>query len=127
MSALGIQLGIFLVGLIFLVKGADIFVEHISRIAKAFRIPELVIGLTIVAFATSLPELGVSLQAALSGHPGITIGNIVGPNIANIGFVLGISALIKITPIKKAEIIQAIYMLIITVIAGLFMFGGPDV
>ena len=85
------------IGFLFLVKGADCFVDGASSIAKKFRIPAFVIGLTIVAFGTSAPELAVSITAAMKGSNDIAIGNVVGSNIFNTLVVLGTSA--AITPI----------------------------
>ena len=79
---------ILLVGFLFLVKGADWFVEGAASIAKKLGIPQLIIGLTIVAMGTSMPEAAVSITAALQKNAGITIGNIVGSNIFNILFVI---------------------------------------
>ena len=75
---------LLVVGFVFLVKGADWFVDGSSGIAAKFGIPQLVIGLTIVAMGTSAPEAAVSITAALKGNADITIGNIVGSNILNI-------------------------------------------
>ena len=86
-----------IVGFILLVKGADAFVDGASSVAKKFRIPAFVIGLTIVAFGTSAPELAVSITAALKGSNDIALGNVVGSNIFNALVVLGTSA--AITPI----------------------------
>lgn len=87
-----------IVGFLLLVKGADYFVESASTIAKRLRIPSFVIGLTIVAFGTSAPELAVSFSAALKGSNDIAIGNVVGSNLFNLLVVLGASA--AITPIS---------------------------
>ena len=78
------QVIILLVGFIFLVKGADWFVEGAASIARKLGIPQLIIGLTIVAMGTSMPEAAVSITAALQQNAGITIGNVVGSNILNI-------------------------------------------
>ncbi len=85
------------IGFVLLVKGADLFVDGSSSLAKKFHIPSVVIGLTIVAFGTSAPELAVSMSAALKGSNDIAIGNVVGSNIFNTLVVLGASA--AITPI----------------------------
>ena len=82
------------IGFLLLVKGADLFVEGAASIAKKLGISQLVIGLTIVAMGTSMPEAAVSITAALRNNAGITIGNIVGSNILNILIILGITALI---------------------------------
>jgi cation:H+ antiporter len=84
---------LFVVGLVILVAGGELLVRGASSIARAFHLSPLLIGLTIVGFGTSAPELIVSLQAALDGQPGIAIGNVLGSNIGNILLILGISAL----------------------------------
>ena len=89
------------IGFLLLVKGADYFVEGASSIAKRLRIPTFVIGLTIVAFGTSAPELAVSLSAAIKGSNDIAIGNVVGSNIFNTLMVLGASAAITPIMVKK--------------------------
>ncbi len=83
-----------LAGLILLIVGAELLVRGASRLAAAFGVSPLVIGLTVVAFGTSSPELAVSLQSALSGSGDIALGNVVGSNIFNILFILGLSAAI---------------------------------
>ena len=85
------------IGFLFLVKGADVFVDGASSVAKKLKIPAFVIGLTIVAFGTSAPELAVSITAAMKGSNDIALGNVVGSNIFNTLVVLGLSA--AITPI----------------------------
>ncbi len=81
-------------GLAILVAGAEIMVRGASRLAAALGVPPLIIGLTIVAFGTSSPELAVSLQSALSGQPELALGNVIGSNILNVLLILGASALI---------------------------------
>ena len=85
---------LFAIGFILLIKGADLLVDGSSAIARLFRIKELVIGLTIVSFGTSAPELVVNLVASFNESPELAIGNVLGSNIANIFLILGISALI---------------------------------
>lgn len=92
------------VGFTLLVKGADYFVEGASSIAKQLHIPAIVIGLTIVAFGTSAPELAVSISAAFKGSNDIAIGNVVGSNIFNLLMVLGFSAAIKPLTVQKSMI-----------------------
>ena len=82
---------LLVLGFILLLKGADWFVDGASSIASRFGIPQLIIGLTIVAMGTSLPEAFVSITAALKSNAAITIGNVVGSNILNVGIILGIS------------------------------------
>ena len=83
-----------LIGLVLLVAGGELLVRGAVRLAEKFSISPLLIGLTLVGFGTSTPELVTSLQAAFAGSPGIAIGNVVGSNIANILFILGAAALI---------------------------------
>ncbi len=88
-------------GLVLLVKGADWLIDGASKIAKSFGVPPIVIGLTIVAFGTSLPELLVSVLSAISGNSEIAFGNVVGSNIANVLLIFGVCALISHLPMKK--------------------------
>ena len=92
---------LLVVGLVLLVKCADIFVDGSSNIAKAFGIPSLIIGLTIVAFGTSAPEAAVSLTAAIKGISEISIGNAVGSNICNSLLILGCASLFCTLKAKK--------------------------
>ena len=89
------------IGFILLVKGADYLVDGASHIAKRFHIPEIIIGLTIVAVGTSMPELVVSVTSALEGHSDISVGNIIGSNIANMFLILGICSIMKPLEFKK--------------------------
>lgn len=89
-------------GLVLLVVGGDFLVKASVGLSLKFNISKMVIGMTVVSFATSAPELLVSLQAALSGSPAIAINNVVGSNIANIGLVLGITALIGSIAVDKS-------------------------
>ncbi|MBX3053980.1 MAG: calcium/sodium antiporter [Caldilineaceae bacterium] len=91
----------FVLGLLLLIGGAEILVRGASRLAVAMGISPLVVGLTVVAFGTSAPELMVGVQTALSGQSGLMIGNVVGSNIFNVLLILGISALI--TPLVVAQ------------------------
>lgn len=94
---------LFVFGLIVLIIGGEGLVRGASGIARHFKLSPMVIGLTIVGFGTSAPELLVSLDAALSGQPGLAIGNVVGSSIANILLILGVSAVMAplVIPIKK--------------------------
>ncbi|WP_435102065.1 calcium/sodium antiporter [Arhodomonas sp. AD133] len=85
---------LFITGLVCLIAGAEALVRGASRLASAFGVSPLIIGLTVVAFGTSAPELAVSIKSALSGQAGIAVGNVVGSNIFNVLFILGLSALI---------------------------------
>ena len=89
-----LSLFLVLMGFVALTVGADFLVRGASRLALAFGITPLVVGLTVVAFGTSAPEAAVSVWSAASGEGGIAVGNVVGSNIFNILFVLGLSALV---------------------------------
>lgn len=92
---------LFIAGLVILILGADLLVRGASRLAAAFGVSPLVIGLTIVAVGTASPEVAVSLRAALTGQGDLTLGNVLGSNIFNILFILGMTALVA--PIVIAE------------------------
>ena len=91
-------------GLLLLIAGGNYLVKGGVAVAKRFKVPTLIIGMTIVAFGTSSPEFIVSLQSALQGHPEISIGNVVGSNIANIGLILGITALILPMSVNRTSV-----------------------
>lgn len=104
LSGLGYFLNILflIVGVLFLVKGADFFVASASSIAKKFKISALIIGLTVVSFGTSAPELAVSLTSSIKGVSGLAMGNVVGSNIANLALVLGCSVLISPIVVRQS-------------------------
>ncbi len=108
-------------GFYVLVKGADWFVEGASSLACYFHIPQLVIGLTICAMGTSLPEASVSLVAAIHDNAQITIGNVVGSNILNILIILGISSLITRLKIQKSTFLIEIPFMLFSTLALLIM------
>lgn len=99
-----LQLLLLIAGFVMLVKGADWFVEGASKLAEKFGIPQLVIGLTIVAMGTSLPEAAVSTSAALKGSAEITIGNVLGSNIMNMLLILGITSVIMPLTVQKSTV-----------------------
>lgn len=112
-----IQILLLAVGFFMLMKGADWFVEGSAGIAKKMGIPQLVIGLTIVAMGTSAPEAAVSINASLKGNAGIAIGNVVGSNILNILIILGISAVLATMAIQKSTFCYEIpFMIFVTVV-----------
>lgn len=112
-----IQFVLLIAGFTMLVKGADWFVDGASGIAERFGIPQLVIGLTIVAMGTSLPETAVSLAAALKGSADITIGNVVGSNIMNVLVILGLTSILVTVKVAKTTIRYEIpFMILITVL-----------
>ncbi len=112
-----LQCVLLVVGFVMLVKGADWFVDGAAGIADRFGVPQLVIGLTIVAMGTSAPEAAVSITAALKGNAGITIGNVVGSNILNILIILGITSAIVAVAVAKSTIrLEIPYMILITLL-----------
>lgn len=111
------SLTFFVLGFIVLVKGADLMVDGSSSIAKRFGLSTFFIGLTIVAFGTSLPELIVSSLASLKGSEGIALGNIIGSNISNTLLILGVSSLITPLLVKRATISKEIPLSLLAIIA----------
>lgn len=112
-----VQILLLAVGFFMLMKGADWFVEGSAGIARKMGIPQLVIGLTIVAMGTSAPEAAVSINASIKGNSEIAIGNVVGSNILNILIILGISALLATIKIQKSTFRYEIpFMIFVTVI-----------
>lgn len=123
-----LQAGVLIVGFLFLIKGADWFVEGAASIARKFGIPQLIIGLTIVAMGTSMPEAAVSITAAMQQNAGITMGNVVGSNILNIYIILGVTALITNVAIQKSTLVYEIpFMIAITIVLMLCGITGEKV
>ena len=112
---------LFVVGFVLLIKGADLLVDGSSSIAKKRNISDLVIGLTIVAFGTSAPELFVNISASIDGNADIAIGNILGSNIANIFLILGISALVRKLTVQSSTIWKEIPFSLLAVVVVGFM------
>ena len=129
---------LFALGLVALFFGGEYLVRGATAVAKHFRLSPMVIGLTIVGFGTSAPELLVSIQAAMAGQPAIAIGNVLGSNIANILLILGVSAVIAplIIPVRKLwrdlgfmlAATAAIWIMLldgtVTRVEGLFLIAG---
>ena len=115
-----LDLLLLVIGFVLLLKGADVFVDGSAGVARIFKVPGVIIGLTIVALGTSLPELVTSVTAARKGNAGIAIGNIVGSNIFNILFVIGTTALICTVPFESKFIIDTI----IAVVVGAILWIG---
>lgn len=119
---------LLIVGFVMLIKGADWFVDGAAGIAARFGIPQLVIGLTIVAMGTSAPEAAVSITAAMSGNAGITIGNIVGSNILNVLLILGITAAITTVAVQHSTVKWEMpFMHIITIVLAVLGFTGGKI
>jgi cation:H+ antiporter len=111
---------LFLLGFVLLIKGADFLVDGASAIAKRFNVSDLVIGLTVVAFGTSTPELFVNIVASARGNTEIAIGNVLGSNICNILLILGISAVIYPLSVSKGTVWKEIpFSLLAVIVLGL--------
>ncbi|REL37889.1 sodium:calcium antiporter [Rhodohalobacter sp. SW132] len=116
---------LIIIGLALLIAGAELLVKGASGIALNFRISPLVVGLTVVAFGTSTPELVVGIESSLAGKEGITFGTVVGSNIFNILFILGISALIlPLSVSKKLLRLDVPFMIILSVVLLLLSLNG---
>ena len=119
---------LLVLGFVMLIKGADWFVDGAAGIAARFGIPQLVIGLTIVAMGTSAPEAAVSITAAMGGNAGITIGNVIGSNILNILLILGVTAAITTVAVQRSTIkIEMPFMHIITIVLAVLGFTGGKI
>lgn len=112
-----INLALLLIGFVFLIKGADIFVDGASDTARRFRVPKMLIGLTIVSFGTSAPELAVSIQSILSGKGDILLGNVVGSNVLNILLILGVASLVGTLRVNTATVKKEIPVLVLITLA----------
>lgn len=122
-----LQIVLLILGFIVLIKGADIFVDGASSTAANFKVPKMLIGLTIVAFGTSAPELAVSIKALASGSSDMVLGNVIGSNITNILLILGMAGVIAPITIKNNTVRKEIplcimiTMLLVSQIADLFL------
>jgi cation:H+ antiporter len=116
---------LFLFGLFLLIYGADLLVKGSSAIAKRFGIPRIIIGLTVVAFGTSLPEIFVNIFSALNGNTDIAVGNIIGSNIANILLILGLAAFVFPISVKRESVFFNIPFSLLAVL--IFMTLANDV
>ena len=114
-----------LLGFVMLSKGADWFVDGAAGIAAKLRIPALVIGLTVVSFGTTAPEVSASTISALKGNVGFAIGNVVGSNITNILLILGVAAVLTPVPAKKESLTTALPVLLVASVM-LILFGAFD-
>jgi cation:H+ antiporter len=111
---------LFLLGFVLLIKGADFLVDGASSIARRFNISDLVIGLTVVAFGTSTPELFVNIVASARGNTEIAIGNVIGSNISNVFLILGISSIIYPLSVSKGTVWKEIpFSLLAVIVLGL--------
>ena len=122
-----LQVLLLVVGFVLLIKGADFFVDGSGSIARKLQIPDIIVGLTIVAMGTSAPELAVSVSAALGGSTEIAMGNVVGSNILNILIILGVSALIVPLAVDKSMFKRDFPVLLLTAVllpAMALLFGN---
>ena len=119
-----IQIIILIVGFIVLIKGADIFVDGASSIALNLKLSKMLIGLTIVAFGTSAPEFAVSVKSIISGNADMLLGNVIGSNILNILFIIGICSLIHPIYVKSNTVKKEIP--IVMLVSGLLFFLAKD-
>lgn len=117
-----LQIIILVVGFVLLIKGADWLVSGASSTALNFKIPKMLIGLTIVAFGTGAPELAVSISSLVSGNTDMLLGNVVGSNILNILLLIGIGALIRPIAVKRASIRKELILLIVSTLALVVLF-----
>lgn len=117
---------LLILGFVMLIKGADLFVDGASKAAAKMKVPLIVIGLTIVAFGTSAPEAAISINSAMKGNAGISVGNVIGSNVLNVLMILGVSSLFAALPVKKTTFCFEIpFVILITVIlAAIGMIGG---
>lgn len=119
---------LLLVGFVFLIKGADFFVDGASDLATKLKIPAMIIGLTIVAFGTSAPEAAVSLSSALTGSNAIAVSNVIGSNIFNLLAVIGVTAIIYKINITKESLRQDFPVLLgSSLLLLLFIFTGSQI
>ena len=112
---------LFVIGFVFLIKGADFLVDGSVSIARRLNVSDLVIGLTVVAFGTSTPELFVNIIASFKGTTDIAIGNVLGSNIANILLILGVSSVIYPLSVTKGTVWKEIPFSLLAAIVLLFM------
>ena len=118
---------ILLIGFVILIKGADFLIDGASSLAKKMSISEIAIGLTIVAFGTSAPELIVNIFASVGGHHEITFGNILGSNIFNILMVLGVAGLISTIVVQRNTILKEIpFLLVATILVFVLALWNSD-
>ncbi|MEA1973575.1 MAG: calcium/sodium antiporter, partial [Candidatus Cloacimonadota bacterium] len=122
---------LFVLGFVILIKGADLLIEGSSAIARKLNVPDIVIGLTVLSFGTSLPELLVSLISNMGGNSDLAIGNVLGSNISNTLLVLGVAAIIYELPIRKDMIrtelpFSIVVILVVGFLANVNLFSSKE-
>lgn len=125
-SSMGIAMAALVGGLVLLVCGGELLVAGASRLARRWGMSAMLVGLTVVAFGTSMPEMFVSLAATLSQHPDIMIGNVLGSNIANVGLVLAFSALLLPLPVLYAMVATELHLLLAATVAVVLISWSGD-
>ncbi|MDO4976908.1 MAG: calcium/sodium antiporter [Eubacteriales bacterium] len=121
-----LNVALIIVGFVLLIKGADFFVDGAVAVAQKVGVPQIVVGLTIVAFGTSAPEAAVSIKSALSGSAGIAIGNVLGSNIMNVCVILGLTAcVVKLSIDADAIKIDIPFLIVVSILLPIlgFSFG----
>lgn len=122
---LALQIALVIVSIVLLWKGADFFVDSAVRIAKSLNISDLVIGLTLVAFGTSAPEFAVSIGAAVTGRGTMSIGNVIGSNVFNLGIILGSCAAIRAIPTSRKLVTRdGVFLLAVVIVLAVMMSDG---
>lgn len=116
---------ILLLGLIMILSGANFLTDGASAIARKWGVSDLIIGLTVVAFGTSAPELVISVTSAISGSAGIAIGNALGSNLFNILVIIGVTAMIRPLPVEKSVLTKDAPMVLLSSLAILAMGNAP--
>ena len=123
MVAMMQSIALLMVGFVLLIKGADFFVEGSSSVARALRIPSMIVGLTIVAMGTSLPELVTSVVAARKNEVDMAFGNVIGSNIFNILFILGVTAAISPVAFIMENLVDSILLVLVSILVWVFAWS----
>ncbi|ASI98685.1 cation transporter [Thermococcus celer] len=119
-----VEIIVFTLGLVLLIKGSDYFVEAASRFAKGFGVSEFLVALVLASIATTLPELTVSAISSYHGNPDVALGNAIGSALANIALILGVSSLIHPLDVEKTAWRNSLFMIAVTAYSGLLMYDG---
>ena len=119
-----IYISIFIAGTWFLIKGADIIINHATKVAREMGVSKFMIGLTLVAFSTTLPEMTVSVLSAFSGVASIATGTVVGSIIVNIGLILGLAAIIRPLTTDEETLKLNYFMILFVLMLSLVLFEG---
>ena len=123
MVAMMQSIALLMVGFVLLIKGADFFVEGSSSVARALRIPSMIVGLTIVAMGTSLPEFVTSVVAARKNEVDMAFGNVIGSNIFNILFILGVTAAISPVAFIMENVVDSILLVLVSILVWVFAWS----